>query len=126
MGRPRTPSNVLEMRGSFDKDPQRRREDASGRGDFDREPPEHLPQECVRAWRFIVDRLPPVSTFATDEVAVEVCARLLSTYWMSGNLDTLKELRQWLMQLGFSPVARTKLATEKPGETENPFAKLRS
>lgn len=108
------------MRGSFKHDPQRAREDAPGAAPFGQEPPQHLPQECTRAWRYLVERLPKVALYSTDEVAVEMAARLLAQFWMSGSLDVLKELRQWLAKLGFSPVDRTRLTAEA-GAKKNKF-----
>jgi phage terminase small subunit len=97
------------MRGSFDKDPQRRREDAPGTAPFNGEPPQHLPQECVRAWRYLVERLPKVALYSADEVSVELAARNLTVYWLNSDKDAEKALRHWLAKLGFSPVDRTRL-----------------
>lgn len=120
MGRPKTPSNVLELRGSFKKNPHRTRKDAEGAGEFNAEPPTHMPQEAVPAWNWLVERLPRVTLYNTDEVSVEIAARLLARYWLTQEVSTLKELRAWLMELGFSPKARTNLPPAAQ-ESDNPF-----
>jgi phage terminase small subunit len=126
MARPRTPATILNLRGAFDKDPQRKREDAEGAGPFETDPPTHLAQEVVPAWRYIVSRLPKVALSSSDEIAVEMAARLLAWYWLTGSLDHAKELRQWLAQLGMTPAARTKIPPAKPGEKGNRFAGLKT
>jgi phage terminase small subunit len=116
----------LELRGAFQTHPERRRTDAEGAAPFDREPPQHLPQECTRAWRWIVERLPRVALYSTDEIAVEISARLLAKYWLAGELDALKELRQWLGKLGFTPQDRAQLPGVPPERRPNPFDALKS
>jgi phage terminase small subunit len=112
------------MKGAFDKDPQRRRADAEGSGEFDPEPPAHLPQDAVRAWRYLVDRLPKVALYSADELPVEVCSKLLTIWWVNpGDLKTLAELRNWVAKLGFSPVDRTKLANDNNRKTPNKFSR---
>ena len=77
MARPRTPAKVLELRGAFKANPQRRRADAEGSAPFERDPPAHLPQMVVPAWRYIVQRLPLIALSNADEVAVECGANLV-------------------------------------------------
>lgn len=131
MARPRTPSNVLELRGAFAKNPQRRRKDAEGAGPFNAEPPAELPGEAVRAWRILAERVPKVALTSSDEIALAQAARTLAGIWLldaqGGAANPLfaklsAELRQWLIQLGMTPQARTKMpqAPEKPAS--NAFA----
>lgn len=121
-GRPRTPAKILELKGAFKKDPQRRRVDAEGAGPFTGEPPTHLPQDAVRAWRYLVERLPKAALSSSDDVAVEVTARLLTQFW-AGNIAVVTEMRQWLGKLGMTPVDRAKIPGAPP-QTDNPFAGL--
>lgn len=125
MARPRTPSNILELRGAFKKDPQRTRVDAAGAAAFERDPPAHLTADAVPAWRYLVDRLPKVALSSSDEIGVEIAAKLLARHWLIGasDLDTIKELRQWLGKLGMTPVDRTKMPSTPPDD-KNPFAGL--
>ena len=74
MGRHREPAAILKLRGSFDKNPQRERQDCEGRGEFSAEPPDGLTGEEIAAWRHLVERLPKVALFASDEPAVLLAA----------------------------------------------------
>jgi hypothetical protein len=73
-----------------------------------------LPVECEVAWRQIVSRLPQVAVYSCDELAVEVAARLLTDWRSTADVRVARELRSWLVELGFSPRARTNLATAGP------------
>ena len=84
--------------------------------------PTHLPQGAVTAWNYVVARLPQIALYNCDEVAVEMAARQLAAYWLTGDLDTLKELRQWLSKLGMFPVDRAKLAAKEPDGPKDPAA----
>lgn len=121
MGRPRTPSNVLELRGAFKKNPARRRKDAEGSAPFCENPPAHLPQGAVPAWNYLVSRLPRIALYNCDEIAVEIAARQLAGYWLTGDPDTVKELRQWLAKLGMFPVDRAKLPSKEPEAAKDPY-----
>ena len=123
MGRPRTPSNVLDLRGSFRKNPNRRRKDAQGDKPFEKGPPAHLPQGAVPAWHYVVERLPVVALYNCDEIAVEMAARQLAACWLTGDLEILKELRQWLAKLGMFPVDRAKLSPKEPEAPKDPADK---
>lgn len=121
MGRPRTPSNVLELRGAFKKNPARRRKDPEGSAPFCENPPQHLPQGAVPAWNYLVARLPRIALYNCDEIAVELAARQLAAYWLTGDQDALKELRQWLAKLGMFPVDRAKLPPTEPESAKDPY-----
>lgn len=87
------------------------------------QPPTHLPSSAVPAWNYLVARLPLIAFYNCDEVAVEVAARLLADYWSDGDLDTAKELRQWLAKLGMTPADRAKLDAKEPDAPTDPTAK---
>lgn len=118
MGRPRTSAKILELRGAFRKDPQRKRSDAEGAGPFEKDPPAEMPADVVPTWRAIVERLPKIVLTSSDEFAVEQAAYCLSGIRQLGPMAALHpgfgklsaELRQWLIQLGMTPQARTKIA----------------
>jgi phage terminase small subunit len=126
MARPRTPSNVLELRGAFKVHPGRKRKDAEGAGPFNSEPPVDLPPTAVPAWRALAQRVPKISLSSSDEFALGQAARVLAGIWeldkLGGAINPMfpklsAELRQWLIQLGMTPQARTKIpqAPEKTG-----------
>lgn len=122
-GRPRTPSNVLELKGAFKKDPQRRRVDMAGVGKFDSSPPSNLPQELVPAWREIVNQINPMILTASDNSSIELMARLMLQARLTGDVGIIKELRQWFAQYGMTAVGRTKISATPPQE-DNPFNNL--
>jgi hypothetical protein len=123
VARPRTPSNVLELRGAFKRNPQRRREPVAPAGEFDPQPPAHMPQECARAWQWLVQQIPPGVLTASDHAAMEIMARLQTQIWM-GQLQFVSELRQWFGQYGLTAAAREKIGAKKPDGSGNPFANL--
>jgi phage terminase small subunit len=125
VSRQREPSKVLELRGSWAAHPERQRTDSEGNGPLNLEPPAHLPQGAVAAWRYLVARLPKITISESDAVAVEMCARLLAQCWLNPEVGALRELRQWLSALGMSPQARTKIPQARGGAAESVFGKLK-
>ena len=89
MARPRIPANVLDMRGSFKKHPERRRKDSEGKKPLETDPPTHLEQAIVPAWHYIVSRLPLITVYDCDEIAIEMAARCLAGVWSLGQLGSL-------------------------------------
>lgn len=131
MARPRTPSNILELRGAFDKHPERRREDAPGAGPFDPEPPAGLTDDEIAAWRVIVAALPQVSLTATERPGITQMARiwaaLQKTNPASQDFKRLDDsFRQWAVQMGLTLQARTKLGTSGKTDKPNRFAGLKA
>lgn len=122
MARPRLPSNVLELKGSFAKNPQRRREDLDGTGPFDPNPPAHLQQELVRTWREIVSQINPVVLTASDGSSIELMARLMLQVRLTGDIENIRELRQWFGQYGMTAAGRAKLGSPVKKKTTNPYA----
>jgi len=122
LARPRTPSNLLEFRGSFDKHPERRRQDLPGVGAFNPLPPKNLQRELVPLWREIVEQINPVVLTGSDYLSIETMAKLLLQYRLSGDVSIAKELRQWFAQYGLTAVGRTKIAPPKAPGGGNAFA----
>lgn len=130
MARPRTSAKVLELRGSFSKDPQRRREDAEGAGPWNDEPPEHLTGHEIAAWREVVAALPRVALTATERLGVAQMARLWAalkvTHPASPDFKKLDDsFRQWAVQMGMTLQARTKLGSDASKGKGNKFAKFK-
>lgn len=131
MARPRTPSNVLELRGSFKAHPERRREDAQGAGPWTDEPPEHLTGPEIAAWREVVASLPKVALSATERLGITQMARLWATlkttHPSSPDFKKLDDsFRQWAMQMGMTLQARTKLGTSGNTNEGNKFSKFKA
>lgn len=121
MARPRTPSNILEMKGAFRKDPQRRRQDLDGVGTFNPMPPSDLPQELVSSWQHVVKQINPAVLTASDYSSIECMARLTLQMRLTGDVAVIRELRQWYAQYGMTAVGRTKIANPKGLGSGNTF-----
>ena len=130
MARPRTPAKVLELRGAFLKNPDRRREDAPGAAPWSDEPPEHLTGPEIAAWREVVASLPKVALTATERLGVAQMARLWATlkatHPASPDFKKLDDsFRNWAMQMGMTLQARTKLGTDGNQNKANEFAEFK-
>lgn len=130
MARPRTPANVLELRGSFKTHPERRREDVSGAGPLAEEPPIELTGEEQAAWRRIIVRLPRVALTATEELGIAQMARILAAMnKLTPTSSDFKKLddsfRQWAVQMGLTLQARLKLGASGNKDTSNRFDKFK-
>ena len=126
MPRPRLPSQVLALRGAFERHPERRRTDAEGAGPWQDNPPEHLSEAELTAWRELTALLPKVALTASDTIAVTQAARLWAA--LKGTPATEPQykhmddaLRRWCIELGLTPHARTRLAPPPAENAPNPF-----
>jgi len=79
MARNRTPSNILELRGAFDKNPQRRREEPNVDSELG-PPPEHFDDARCAAWAEVVDMAPEGVLTKSDRIAIEMLSDLLVRY----------------------------------------------
>ena len=127
MARPRTPSKILELRGAFRAHPERRREDATGSAPFDRTRPANLTEREAAAWNRLMERLPLITLYNTDEIGIAQMARILAaledlpaTAPEFSKLDAA--FRAWAVQYCCTPQARTKgLASGRESKPPNPF-----
>ena len=129
MGRHRTPSNLLELRGAYIAHPERKRARAAEPvvseplGD----PPRHLSRLERAAWREIV-RITPFGILAvSDRVAVEITAVLLAE--MRSNpcgfsAAKLSRLESFLARFGMTPSDRSRIHVPAP-QKDNPFDEFR-
>lgn len=127
MARNRTPTNVLEMRGAYKKNPQRKRVDepevVAGIGDA----PDYFSPEQADAWNVIVKQCHVGVLCHADGIAVEIAAVLLAQFRadpveMAG--AKLARLDSLLARFGMTPADRSKVTGAKKREDANPFAKL--
>jgi len=113
---------LLEMSGSAQKHPQRRRAEPVTLP-FG-QPPAHLSKELKAAWREIARAAPACVLTRSDRVAVELAARLLvrirTTDFSAAEATSLRSL---LGQLGMTPADRSKVSAPNAGTPTNPFAK---
>ena len=126
MPKPRTPSAVLEARGAFAHNPDRKREDFQS-GEFDKSAPEYFSPGQVAVWDEIVCLLPPSVLQATDRLAVELTARLVARFRSQDDSDVsmaqVAQIRTALASLGMTPADRSRVGAIKPPAV-NPFFAL--
>jgi len=126
MARPRTPTAVLEARGSFKTHPERRR---SGEPVVETplgNPPAHMGELEVACWFEIAELAPKGVLTSADRVTVETLACLLAEFrTVKEDFPASKHARMfgYLGQLGMMPGERSKLSIEKPKDV-NAFAEL--
>ncbi len=122
MARPRTATNILEARGSFKKDPQRKRENEPIVSDpFPKSAPTHLNADQKKCWKEIVKIAPAAVLTAADVVVVEVIAVLLAEFRAdSAKFPTarLTRLTSEMGKIGLTPSGRASLVVAKPEGNE--------
>lgn len=123
MARPKTPSNILELRGAFKKNPKRARpNEPEVKSNLDAAPPQRLDAYQQQCWREIKDTVPAGVLKASDALILEVVAvmlaefRLAYTEMSDGRINRMTTL---MGRLGLDPSGRASLVVEKP--KDNPF-----
>ena len=126
MARPRTPTNVLQLKGSFKKDPQRAREDAETAGPLSA-PPKHLKGEALAAWKEIAKCAPLDVLTDSDRISLELAAQLLAQFRadpIEFPAAKLVRLEALLGKFGMTPADRAKVSGPKEKPKGNAFADL--
>lgn len=126
MARPRIPSNVLELRGSFKAQPSRRRIAEPISPYPIGECPARLDEGERAAWYEIVSTSCPGVLTNADRLAVELAARLLAESWELCREFKDSRMRHLIMLLGsfgMNPSDRTRIRVDAP-KTVNKFAGL--
>lgn len=132
MARPRTPSNVLDMRGSFKKHPDRARERAGEPEATDDigDPPDWFSPEQDACWREIVALAHAGTLSQADRLIVEHGANLLAQLRASDWEVHPTLLIRWegfLAKLGMTPSDRSKVsAALKPKANADPLDEFAS
>ena len=126
-GRPRTPTAILDARGAFKKDPQRRRDSEPEVREPIGAPPSDLSLAELVWWNEIVNRAPLGVLTQADWISVLACAKLCAemmadfSAFSPGKLGRLQSL---LGAFGMTPSDRAKLSIPKAKKDVNPFAAL--
>jgi hypothetical protein len=126
MGRPRTPSNILDARGAFDKNPNRRRVDEPEPNGEIGDPPKRFSASERLAWRELVNTAASGVFCKSDRLAVEMAAVLLAMFredpaGMPG--AKLARLDSLMARFGMTPSDRSKVSAPK-APAVNPFAAM--
>lgn len=126
MARSRTPTNVLDARGAFKKDPQRRRIDPDVAGPLT-EPPAGLSQAQIDCWKEIVRVAPIGAITESDRITLEMAACLLSEFRCARTdfpVNKLLRLETLLGKFGMTPADRSRVSGKNDKPRGNPFADL--
>ena len=117
MARPATATAILQLRGAFKKDPQRRRpNEPEVTAPFVFDPPAHLSESSADCWREIAGIAPAGVLTAADVLVVEMLADLLADYRREPSAMApvkLGHMRQMLRSLGLDPSGRASLVVPK-------------
>ena len=125
-GRPRKPTQVLELVGAFKKNPQRkgdRENEPRPEGLLKPTPPTYFTPEQKKVFREIVKQIPPKVATTSDKIIVEITAVLLAKFRSPDGLmaSELSTLTKNLSQLGMTPADRSKIKVPGSPQKENPF-----
>jgi hypothetical protein len=121
MARPRTPTNVLELRGSLKKHPDRARERENEPDATDEigDPPDWFSPEQDACWREIVSLAHPGTLSQADRLIVEHGAHLLAELRAEQWKVHPTLLIRWegfLAKLGMTPSDRSKVSSTLKGK----------
>jgi hypothetical protein len=109
MPAPRKPSNILELKGAFKKDPSRRRKPLKApEGPFG-DPPDGFDAEQRACWLEVLDLAPPQVLKRADRVQVELLASLLAEFRAARYAfpaSKIGHMRLLLGSLGMTPSSR--------------------
>jgi len=123
----KTPTRILEARGAFRKNPQRRREAEPVVSEPLGGPPEGFKPDELQAWREIVERAPMGVLTAADWHCVILASKLFAEAMRDTenmNAARLSRLHSLLGDMGMTPSARASLSIPQPKEP-NPFEKFK-
>jgi hypothetical protein len=126
MGRPRTPTPLLELRGAYKHDPKRKRarqaEPKAG-GPLDGAPTS-FSAELVSVWDELCELAPPGVLGKADRWLVEVTCQLMLKFRVIGLLRgsgmssaELNLLVSCLSRMGMTPSDRSRVGIQTPKET---------
>ena len=116
MARPRKPTVVLEMKGAFKKNPQRKRTDPKTQGPIGRAP-KHLSEDEQAIWREVIRIAPAGVLTSADRIALEELVSLIHQRRtdLAGMTDGKRQLlRSYIAQFGMTPADRSKINVPPP------------
>ena len=120
MGRPLTPTSILDASGAFKRHPERKnKNEPIVTNPFPDSPPLFLSDQEKACWNEVVSLAPAGVLTASDPLIVEVIARLLAEYRELGPemlITKVTRLCQEMAKIGLTPSGRAGLSVEKPKE----------
>ncbi len=122
----RKPATVLELKGSWRKDPRRRRSDVTSWGPIG-PPPDHFIEAQREAWEDVIDFAPQGVLKASDVVYVELLSCLWAEYREGpANFTAAKLalLHKMLRDSGLTPASRAYVEPEPDEPEDDEFAEF--
>jgi hypothetical protein len=123
----RKPTNVLALKGSFKKNPSRKRTDPPAAGQIG-SAPSHLADDESQAWDELVGQSPRNVLQASDRAALELVCCLMAEFRKDRADFTpakLGVLQRGLSCLGFTPVDRGRIGvTRQADRADDPWARF--
>jgi hypothetical protein len=120
MGRNRTPTSILDAKGAFHQNPQRKRLNEPTSDRSLGSPPKYLSKELKKIWKETAKRLPPGVALESDRDAFEMMVRL--THSLRSGLPMMAAERSTLISLwsrfAMTPADRSRVSVDKPAESK--------
>jgi phage terminase small subunit len=121
MPQPRTPTAILDAKGSFILHPERSRENEPDTSDKKPlgNPPKHLSDDHKKVWRELRRQMLPGVCFESDRTAFELLVRLV--FKMQNDTINRSEVSSLIALTGrfaMNPADRSKVSVEKPKESK--------
>ncbi len=121
MARLRTPSSILEFKGAFKKNPQRKRAGEPKPTTSIGPPPKRLKGKDRKAWLEIIKQCHPGVLTGMDRAALEIMAVCVASLWdnKEASITSCKTVFGMLGRFGMTPGDRASLSiapTDKPGD----------
>ena len=126
MGRPRTPTNVLNARGAFETHSDRRKAregEAVGDGEIGNAP-RTLSKAGKKAWRYLVGQCPEGVLTGADRAAMELVAGAYAEIWNKEKPITIPHRQTvfaMLGKFGLTPSERAGLIVDAPEDDDDDF-----
>lgn len=137
-GRPRTPTAVLELKGAFLKDPQRKKgraREPKPNGPIGKAPASFRYPSCdaktskvlIALWDELVNMAPPKVLAKSDRWALEIACRLMNKA-RSGRIHGGEHsiLRSYLMSMGLTPADRSRVQVAEDEKPEDEWSEFGS
>lgn len=127
MARPRTPTKILEMKGSFKTHPDRKREHEPVPNSAEiGSPPLYFSDAEVDIWHEIIKAVPAGVLGDCDRFIIEMASRLLGEYRTNPDMKVGKitQLLTALSRLGLTPADRSKVTAIPENKEASPWDKF--
>ena len=133
MGRNRTATAILELKGSFKKHPERARPDEPKPTGPLGDPPKFLSKSEKEAWLDLASIIAPGVLMNSDRWAVEIACRIMAKIRdpkggiggkFGASVGEVAQMNGLLSRMGMTPADRSKVGVPKRGDEKDPFGEF--